>query len=541
VTQPAGQDAQQEARRTAGAPAMTAAATSEAMQRESSGPEERRLRFSITLLLAAVVAAGVAFRLYLVAATDFPINDGGLFYAFVQAIAKTFPALPPVVTYNGLTIPFAYPPLSFWIGAALTKFGVDPLAVVHVAPIMMNIGYFLLFALVLQRNGRSPLFIALALLFSVVMLRSFIWLVMGGGLSRGLGSIFLMLTLVAVLRPASERCALSNGRLVLAGVAVGGAILSHLEWGIDAAACVILSRALGSPGAKDFVRSNLIAGSAAALVVAPWLLFIYQAHGLAPLFAAGGSSSWSFLAPLGHIVSFVGSSLFNPLFLIGFVIMLGRRDLFWALFMLICMILTPRHSPTPVALALAVFSAQAAISGYHWMAQRLQPRLARGVIGAIVVAVLAVQLAEGKAGRELYGPVPADLRTAMAWVAANHRDSTFAVVTNMPWPIDRSAEWFPILAGARSVNTVQGREWLPHGAFGQWQRLDYVLKNRKKASCAGLLRTLQAFEQPQFIWAEANRNCFLPPEYRPVYRSSEVTIFRVAAPPAMPLSAPRTR
>jgi hypothetical protein len=519
---------------------MTTAAGAGAVQRESAGPEEQRLRLLITLLLAAVIAAGVAFRLYLIAATDFPINDGGLFYAFVQAIAKSFPALPEVVSYNGLTIPFAYPPLSFWIGAALTKLGIDPLAVVHILPIVMNIGYFLLFALVLLRSGRSRLFTALALLFGCVMLRSFAWLVMGGGLSRGLGAIFLMLTLLAVMSPAGERRPLPPWRLVLAGIAVGCTILSHLEWGIDAAACVILSRALASLGAKDFLRSNLICGSVAALIVAPWLLFIYQAHGLAPLFAAGGSSAWSLLTPIGHIISFLLSSLTDPLILIGFVIMVARRDFFWPIFMLICMVLTPRHSPTPVTLALAVFSAEAVISGYRWMAGRLQPRLAGGLIAALAVTVLASQLHQAvKIGGKLYGPLDPHLRSAMAWVAANHPHSAFAIVTDRPWSLDRSAEWFPILARARSVNTVQGREWLPHHAFNRWQKLDLVLK--KRPSCATSLRTLRAFEQPEFIWAESKRNCFLPPEYRPVYRSPKVTIFRVAAaPPGMPVSARRT-
>ena len=93
-----------------------------AFLREEGAPASARTG---TLLLAAVIAAAVAFRLWLMAATDFPINDGALFYEFVRGTAASFPGLPARVDYNGFSLPFAYPPLSFWIGALLTKGGVD--------------------------------------------------------------------------------------------------------------------------------------------------------------------------------------------------------------------------------------------------------------------------------------------------------------------------------------------------------------------------------------------------------------------------------
>ena len=63
--------------------------------------------------------------------------------------------LPDDVSYNGLVLPFAYPPLALWVGALLTKLGFDSLGVVRTMPILMSIGYVVLFALVLLRSGRS--------------------------------------------------------------------------------------------------------------------------------------------------------------------------------------------------------------------------------------------------------------------------------------------------------------------------------------------------------------------------------------------------
>ncbi|MDI7276770.1 MAG: hypothetical protein QME94_12400 [Anaerolineae bacterium] len=50
----------------------------------------------------------------------------------------------------------------------------------------------------------------------------------------------------------------------------------------------------------------------------------------------------------------------------------------------------------------------------------------------------------------------------MQWVSEHTPESSaFLVVTgDTLWGGDRSSEWFPVLAGRRSVATVQGTEWL---------------------------------------------------------------------------------
>src|SRR6476660_7094218 len=117
------------------------------------------------LLLGTVLSLTLAHRMFLLFSTDFPINDGGLFYGFVRQLEPMFPALPDTVTYNGLQLPFAYPPLSFWLVALMSKLGIDALAIFHVAPILMNLVYVSLFAVILRRNGASVMFVALTMLF----------------------------------------------------------------------------------------------------------------------------------------------------------------------------------------------------------------------------------------------------------------------------------------------------------------------------------------------------------------------------------------
>lgn len=488
-------------------------------------------------LLALVIGGALAQRVFFLVATDFPINDGGLFYEFLRAVAATFPGLPDSVRFNSNDIPFAYPPLSFWLGALITRAGFDPLAVVHYAPILMNLAYVLLFALLLRLNGRSLLFVALALLFFCTMLRTFEWLVMGGGLSRGLGSLFLIATLLAVGIPDRGRESLPIRRLVMAGAAVAGAILSHLEWGLDAAFCVLLSRALGSPGLKDFIRGNLIAGATASLLIMPWPLWIYSVHGLTPLLAAAGTSPWGVGDILGHLFAIGADSIGNPLIPIGLIVLCYRKQYFWPLFVLVCIIVTPRHGATPLTLPLAVFGAQGVIAIYTWLGRLLRRRtLAVAVIAPVTLLLVAQNLTADflARGKRLRTMAP-QTRQAMAWVAAHHSGDSFIVLSPFKWYYDSSAEWFPVLAAARSINTLQGREWIP-GAYQASYAKDRALKRAR--TCPELFERLRADEQPDFVWAEWHRDCFTAAGYRPVYRNPRVTIFRV--PPPGNLTAPRS-
>ena len=487
-------------------------------------PQGRRL--GLTLFVAVALTA-IGQRVFLIASTDFPFNDGGLFYAFIKATAATFPALPDTVGFNGLTIPFAYPPLAFWLAAGLDRMGMDPLASLRVLPILMNTAYVLLFALVLRRSGRPLFFVGLALFFACAMIRTFEWLIMGGGLSRGLGSVFLMMTLVAIRAPEGERRALPVGSLVAAGAAVAGAILSHLEWGLDAAACVILSRAVGSVGIRDFVRSILVPGITALLLISPWIFYILSVHGSAPFLAAGGSGAWDGRNLLSQFQILLGRSLDNPLVPLGGLLLLWQRKFFWPGFMLICMIVTPRHGETPTTLAAAVFAAEGALALFVWLRQRLTSARLAAVTAALVVAVLAlfpVSAAYLGRGKRLH-PLTVEVRQAMAWVSRTHPGASFAILNSYTWWYDSSAEWFPVLAQARSVNTVQGREWLPDRVYSDYYAKDVALKQSR--SCGEILRHLKAYERPQFVWVEVRKDCFTSPDFRPVYRNAQVTIFEV--------------
>lgn len=486
----------------------------------------RRLDRATTFLIVALAAA-VTFRLYLLVATDFPVNDGGLFVAFVRATAATFPGLPREVEFNGLVLPFAYPPFSFWIGALSTRLGLDSIEAVRTLPILFNMVYVLLFALLLLKSGRSRLFAALAILFMAVTLRSYEWLLMGGGLSRGLGAIFLLLTLIVIRLPESARAKdVTLARAAIAGIMVAGAILSHFEWGILAAASVVLSRALGSRSIKDFVLGCAVAGATATALVAPWVLFVHASHGLEPFLSARSTSHWSasfaFILKLIEFAQMAGMG--SPFVFVGGAVLLARRDWFWIGFVLICVVLTPRHALTPLALAMGVFAAQGFLSSYDFVARFVQSgKLLQAASMVVLAALLIHGVFRSQRDAEVsFRILPQETRQAMAWVAAHERGQRFAFVTGRAWQDDRSGEWFPLLASAVAVTTVQGHEWI--GDYARWHEQSYALRDSR--SCDELEVNLKRFGTFEFIWAESMHECFNGFGYRTVFRNRHVTIYQ---------------
>ncbi len=111
----------------------------------------------------------------------------------------------------------------------------------------------------------------------------------------------------------------------------------------------------------------------------------------------------------------------------------------------------------------------------------------------------------------------------MAWVAANHPQSRFAIINDEAWQNDSTGEWFPTLAAAHSVTTVQGREW--NGQFPQWDEMSQAL--RGSDSCAEMHSQLRRFGRFDHLFVETRENCFNSPAYQRTFRNGTVTIYKV--------------
>jgi hypothetical protein len=62
--------------------------------------------------LVVALLFGAIVRLTYVLGADFPLHDGGLFYAMARDVQQAGYAVPAYSSYNAAQVPFAYPHLA---------------------------------------------------------------------------------------------------------------------------------------------------------------------------------------------------------------------------------------------------------------------------------------------------------------------------------------------------------------------------------------------------------------------------------------------
>jgi hypothetical protein len=171
--------------------------------------------------------------------------------------------------------------------------------------------------------------------------------------------------------------------------------------------------------------------------------------------------------------------------------------------MLGALLLIPRSGATPLVLALGVLAAGGMLTAFHWLRTPGAParRTALAAFTVATGALTGLHAAAAFAPKPYFEPLAAELREAMAWVAANHPHKRFAVLREAPWTYDAASEWFPVLAKAVNTTTIQGREWLPGDAFGA----TYAAVEEKlnaSVTCDTVLESLGQFAPLDFVWVE---------------------------------------
>ena len=106
-------------------------------------------------ILGLALFFGVFVRILPALLSEFPINDGGMFAVMMRDLQANNFLLPAYTTYNYSNIPFAYPPLGFYLGAILENFGISELQILLWLPVIftsLTIPLFFLLALELMHS-----------------------------------------------------------------------------------------------------------------------------------------------------------------------------------------------------------------------------------------------------------------------------------------------------------------------------------------------------------------------------------------------------
>ncbi len=484
------------------------------ISRSEPGLHDVRDRREVLLYRAALVAAvllGVAVRCYHVLRHDFPLNDGGLFYTMARNLQANDYRIPAFTTFNGGEIPFGYPPLAMYLAALaddLTPFGL--MTLFRLLPMLATAGTVVAFALLARDLLRSRLAVVAAVLVFAFTPRSFIWPLMGGGLTRSLGLLCAILALWAVHRMYARR---DRRYLPLALLLSAATVLSHVETGWFLSFSIAIFWLTFGRYRQSILPSAVLA-LGTLLLTAPWWAVVIHNHGGLDPFLAAQESGGNAITD-GGIRLYVGLSLarvvatsepwyplLGTLGLLGAFVTVASRRYYLLGWWIAIIVLDPRAFPTlvslPVSLLAGIAVAELLVPGLVRFAvnedapgrnggnghrgSRLPPEFVRVVRSpaGFLLAVLfvfafvgALVTKPGLAGEGYFlRPLSHGERDVMAWVAEHtDPDARVLVVPRGSWETDKEGEWFPVLAERLSVVTVQGYEWVPGGAFRERQEM----------------------------------------------------------------------
>ncbi len=208
--------------------------------------------------LAGVALAGLVVRAIPVALADFPVNDGGLFVAMTRAIEDAGWSLPLTISWNGSELPFAYPPLGFYLSGGISSlFGLELTDVFRWLPLVASALVVPAVFLLARELLRSDLGALVAALAYALAPASYVWLVQGGGVTRSPGMLLAVLTIwqvVRLVRVPGRRTAIVVGvlagltALVHPGAAIFAAVSSVLIWLFEGRTAASVRRAAGLGG-----------------------------------------------------------------------------------------------------------------------------------------------------------------------------------------------------------------------------------------------------------------------------------------------------
>jgi hypothetical protein len=219
------------------------------------------------LAIAACIAIGVLIRAFHILSSDFPLNDGGLFFAMTQDLQAADYVLPTNTSYNGGDIPFAYPPFGLYFAGLVDQLTplslVDALRFVPLLVTSLTIPAFYLLARSILNTQAAV--VASVFAFAAIP-RAYIWLLMGGGVTRSFGLLFALLALYQVCRVLKER---KSSTVLWASLFCGLTVLSHLEtaWFLAFSVAIFF---LTWGRSRQALNSCLIIMVGTVVIAAPW-------------------------------------------------------------------------------------------------------------------------------------------------------------------------------------------------------------------------------------------------------------------------------
>jgi hypothetical protein len=450
------------------------------------------IRDSIIVVVLAVLLGSI-IRLGYILKFPFPLNDGGLFYKMTQELVNNHFLLPDYSSYNNLSIPFAYPPLPFYLAGFLNSFfRIDMFNIFRFLPFIFNILTIPVVYLVARKILRNNAQANLAVLIYALIRPGYEWFIYGGGLTRSMGWLFALLAILQILKFYETK---KFHDAIFISILFSLTILCHLEIGWFLVLSFLLLTFFLNRSRNGFF-SFLLVGIATLLLTSFYWIRLVSHYGWSIISTVFHSGQFNFFYSLLKIFQFnFTGEVFFPVIsvfaLLGIFVAIASRNYLLPVWLLVIVGLDSRSVDRSSTLVISFLAALAIDSivplvikkykqGYssRFYSKRrifpiihLEPVLISMVFFIIFFGTGLEMIMETQ--KQIISITQDDVY-AMQWVKGfTTVNSKFLIVDSArAWQTDAQAEWFPALAERQSILTPQGTEWLPGQIFDQKISLD---------------------------------------------------------------------
>ncbi|CQR53011.1 MULTISPECIES: ArnT family glycosyltransferase [Haloferax] len=418
---------------------------------------------------AIAIVAGLVVSAAYVTTHDYPAYGSGLYLEIAAQIRAGGYALPTSIPYYDGGIPFAYPPLQFYVVAFLTDLGVSGMTLSLVLPAIVTVLYLVPYygtALELLPTRRQAGVATAVLAVSPPVLQ---WHLSAGGIVRA-SAFFLSLCGVYVgarlFRRGTRRPLWVGSGIIFFGLTV----LSHPTYTVFFGVSWLVLYAM-----LDRTLPGLVSGALVALgglvLAAPWWVNVVSVHGVGAFAGAAGSHSGiagGVSRLLDQFVYPLEPTVVTVFFLASFAaagVLVSQRKFTLPLWLFVCAYAIGKERFQFVAGAMMISTVLFGV---------VVPRLTDGVRGSfdnrqVMASTLVVVLVVGTCLGGFYAAsglgaahhgspslppfIDADDREAMEWASNNtDEDASFVVLSD-------AAELFPHYAERSILVGPWGVEW----------------------------------------------------------------------------------
>lgn len=429
------------------------------------------------LFVVTAFILGGWLRLQAAYTAGFPIGDGGLFHVMIKALQDNGYRLPELVRYNGLNIPFAYPPLAFYLAGGINSIlKIPQLAIFQWFPaVVLTLSLFPFYRL--SKNLLKSEFTAgIATLFYAFLPSGVFYLIQGGGITRSLGQLFLILTISNIYLVFTQ----PSKKHLLTAILFGSLVcLSHPEAALHTIASASALWFLKARTRTGTINAVIIAGGVAVLTSLWWLPRVLT-FGISPYFSAAQSGLNSLYYIFKALVFPPSMETFLTIIALlamtGIVIEITRKNYTLPVLYILPILIEPRGAATATSIFMAILASIAMCDLVLPALSSLESRIRQveadaplqGWSAKILLVYLMLNLFLGMYNFDMNiqtNTLSDENRQAFSWVQSHTpSDSLFIIMGDN---YDLTGEWFPLLAGRVNMSTCQGREWMGAGKLSE--------------------------------------------------------------------------